>query len=158
MTNVSFLINLFLSFPFAFFSFQIDWFLLWNMHYNWILEIYSSDKCYLLIMFIFALTISVIQGYIHKLSPVIKRAKNSTAFTSFFYKKVESKRFPWQEFKRQMLVFVGFHPILWCMTLKSLCDICMIFFLQVLVIGAVILSFVLKEKIFYRLILKSLLK
>ena len=128
------------------------------MHYNWILEIYSSDKCYLLIMFIFALTISVIQGYIHKLSPVIKRAKNSITFTSFFYKKVESKRFPWQEFKRQMLVFVGFHPILWCMTLKSLCDICMIFFLQVLVRGAVILSFVLKEKIFYRLILKTLLK
>ena len=52
-------------------------------------------------------------------SPVIKRAKNSTAFTSFFYKKVESKRFPWQEFKRQMLVFVGFHPILWCMTLEA---------------------------------------
>ena len=98
------------------------------MHYNWILEIYSSDKCYLLIMFIFALTISVIQGYIHKLSPVIKRAKNSTAFTSFFYKKVESKWFPWQEFKWQMLVFVGFHPILWCMTLKSLRDICVIFF------------------------------
>ena len=61
-------------------------------------------------------------------SPVIKRAKNSTAFTSFFYKKVESKRFPWQEFKWQMLVFVGFHPILWCMTLKSLRDICVIFF------------------------------
>ena len=148
MTNVSFLINLFLSFPFAFFSFQIDWFLLWNMHYNWILEIYSSDKCYLLIMFIFALTIPVIQGYIHKLSPVIKGAKNSITFTSFFYKKVERKPLPWQEFKRQMLVFVGFHPILWCMTLKSLCDICMIFFVRVLVIGAVILSFVLKEKIF----------
>ena len=32
--------------------------------------------------------------YIHKLSPVIKRAKNSTTFTSLFYKKVESKRFP----------------------------------------------------------------
>ena len=41
-------------------------------------------------MFIFALTFSVIQGYIHKLSPV-KRAKNSTTFTSFFYKKVERK-------------------------------------------------------------------
>ena len=99
-------------------------------------------------MFIFALTISVIQGYIHKLSPVIKRAKNSTAFTSFFYKKVESKRFPWQEFKRQMLVFAGFHPILWSMTLKSLRDICVIFFLRVLEIGVVILSFILKEKIF----------
>ena len=33
----------------------------------------------------FALTISVIQGYIHKLSPVIKGAKNSITFTSFFY-------------------------------------------------------------------------
>ena len=158
MTNVSFLINLFLSFPFAFFSFQIDWFLLWNMHYNWILEIYSSDKCYLLIMFIFALTISVIQGYIHKLSPVIKRAKNSITFTSFFTRKLKENHCHDKKFKWQMLVFVGFHPILWCMTLKSLCDICVIFFLQVLEIGAVILSFILKEKIFYRLILKALLK
>ena len=41
-------------------------------------------------MFIFALTFSVIQGYIHKLCHV-KRAKNSTTFTSFFYKKVERK-------------------------------------------------------------------
>ena len=50
-------------------------------------------------MFIVALTIPVIQGYIHKLSPVIKGAKNSITFTSFFYKKVESKQFPRQEFK-----------------------------------------------------------
>ena len=125
------LFNQFVSFLllFLFFLFKlIDFCYKICIIYNWILEIYSSDKCYLLIMFIFALTISVIQGYIHKLSPVIKRARNSTTFTSFFYKKVESKRFPGQEFKRQMLVFVGFHPILWCMTLKSLRDICVIFF------------------------------
>ena len=151
MTNVSFLINLFLSFPFAFFSFQIDWFLLWNMHYNWILEIYSSDKCYLLIMFIFALTFSVIQGYIRK-------PKIQPHLHPFFTRKLKENHCHDKKFKRQMLVFVGFHPILWCMTLKSLCDICVIFFLQVLEIGAVILSFILKEKIFYRLILKALLK
>ena len=148
MTNVPFLINLFPFFCFSSFFFSSWLIFCYKICITTEYEIYSSDKCYLLIMFIFALTISVNQGYIHKLSPVIKRAKNSTAFTSFFYKKVESKRFPWQEFKRQMLVFVGFHPILWCMTLKSLCDICMIFFVRVLVIGAVILSFVLKEKIF----------
>ena len=148
MTNVPFLINLFPFFCFSSFFFSSWLIFCYKICITTEYEIYSSDKCYLLIMFIFALTISVNQGYIHKLSPVIKRAKNSTAFTSFFYKKVERKPLPWQEFKRQMLVFVGFHPILWCMTLKSLCDICMIFFVRVLVIGAVILSFVLKEKIF----------
>ena len=45
-------------------------------------------------VYIVALTIPVIQGYIQKLSPVVKGAKNSITFTSFFHKKVERKPLP----------------------------------------------------------------
>ena len=151
MTNVSFLINLFLSFPFAFFSFQIDWFLLWNMHYNWILEIYSSDKCYLLIMFIFALTFSVIQGYICKpkiqphLHPFLQESwKKTIAMT--------------RSSNDKCWYLLGFTQSFDAWLLKACVTSAWSFFYFLLEKGAVILSFILKEKIFYRLFSKALLK